>query len=145
MTNDKDARLAYELARGGRCSDNHWYRTRKLLERNNLEINIKNAQFIAELRKVIPRSPVGIMGVLKCYQKAEEILSKTSQSVKGSDVLEMLRQYDVTPHQSTVSRWFQSIGGYRRNRLYTPEQLKNIFTAAFLYKAQFSTKLPQAN
>lgn len=145
MTKDKDARLAYELTRGGRCSDNHWYRIRQLLSRNNLEVNIKNAQFIAELRKVIPRSSVGVVVVLQCYQKAEELLAKTTQSVKGSDVLEILSQYDVTPHQSTISRWFQSIGGYRRNRLYTPEQLKNIFTSAFLYKAQFSTKLPQAN
>lgn len=145
MTNDKDARLAYELTRGERCSDNHWYRTRQLLSRNNLEVNIKNAQFIAELRKVIPRSPVGVVGVLQCYQKAEELLDKISHSVKGADVLEMLRQYGISPHQSTISRWFQSIGGYRRNRLYTPEQLKNIFTSAFLYKAQFSTKLPQAN
>ena len=141
---EKDARLAYEVVRGSRCSDNHWYRTRKLLEQNNLEVNVKNAQFIAELKKAIPRSPIGVLGVLQCYQKADEILSKTSTSVKGFEILEMLRQYDVTPHQSTISRWFQGIGGYRKNRLYKPQDLKTIFTSAFLYKALHADKLPEA-
>ena len=142
---EKDARLAYELARGqGRCSDNHWYLTKKLLRQNGLEVTVKNAQFIAELRKVIPRSSIGALGVLQCYQKADELLSKATEPLKGSDVLEMLRQYDVAPHQSTVSRWFQSLGGYRRNRLYKPQDLKNILTIAFIYKAQHSTKIPEA-
>lgn len=143
---EKDARLAYELARGqGRCSDNHWYLTKKLLRQNGLEATVKNAQFIAELRKVIPRSSIGALGVLQCYQKADELLSKATEPLKGSDVLEMLRQYDVAPHQSTVSRWFQQLGGYRKNRLYKPQDLKNVLTSAFIYKAQNSTKLPKAN
>ncbi len=143
---EKDARLAYELARGqGRCSDNHWYLTKKLLCQNGLEITVKNAQFIAELRKVIPRSSIGALGVLQCYQKAEELLSKSTKPLKGSDVLELLHQYDVVPHQSTVSRWFQPLGGYRKNRLYKPQDLKNVLTSAFIYKAQSSTKLPEAN
>ncbi len=143
---EKDARLAYELARGlGRCSDNHWYLTKKVLRQNGLEITVKNAQFIAELRKIIPRSSIGVLGVLQCYQKADELLTKTTESIKGSDVLEMLRGYGVTPHQCTVSRWFQSVGGYRRNKLYKPQELKNVFTQAFLYRAQSSTKLPEAN
>lgn len=142
---EKDARLAYELARGqGRCSDNHWYLTKKLLRQNGLEVTVKNAQFIAELRKVIPRSSIGALGVLQCYQKADELLSKATEPLKGSDVLEMLRQYDVAPHQSTVSRWFQQLGGYRKNRLYKPQDLKNVLTSAFIYKAQNSTKLPKA-
>lgn len=90
--NEKDPRLAYELVVGRRVSDNHWYLTKKLLQQNNLEITVKNAQFIAELRKVIPRSSIGALGVLQCYQKAEELLEKTSEPVKGSEVLEMLRQ-----------------------------------------------------
>jgi hypothetical protein len=139
------ARLAYEVAIGRRCSDNHWYRTRKLLERHKLEINVKNVQFFAELRKIIPRSAIGIEGLLDCYKKADEILSKSTQSLNGSEVLSILRQYGISPHQTTVSRWFRSLGGYRRNKKYPPEQLKNLFATAFLYKAHFSTKLPEAN
>lgn len=143
--NLETARLAYELARGGRCSDNHWYRTRKLLERHRLEVNAKNCQFFAELRRVIPRSAIGIEGLLDCYQKADELLSKSAQKLKGSEVLAILRQYGIAPHQTTISRWFQSLGGYRKNKEYSPEKLKNLFAAAFLYKAHYSTKLPKAN
>ncbi len=85
------ARLAYEVAVGKRVSDNHWYRTRKLLARHNLEINVENAQFFAELRKIIPRSAIGIEGLLDCYKKADEILSKSTQSLTGFEVLNILR------------------------------------------------------
>lgn len=137
-------RLAYELSLGNRCSDNHWYRTRKLLERHQLEVNAANVQLFAELRRAIPRSQIGISGLLECYRQATEVL-KNAQSLKGSKVLAVLRQYGVTPHQTTVSRWFRGLGGYRKDREYTPDQLKAIFTAAFIYKAQHSTKLPEAN
>lgn len=143
--NSSDARLAYEIARGSRCSDNHWYNTKRLLTKHGLEINTANVQFFAELRKVIPRSAIGIEGLLDCYKKADEILSKSSQTLKGHEVLAILRQYGVTPHQSTISRWFHSFGGYRRNKEYSPQQLKNLFSVAFIYKAQHSTKLPEAN
>lgn len=139
------ARLAYELAVGRRVGDNHWYRTRQLLQRHKLEINPANCQFFAELRRAIPRSAIGIEGLLDCYQKANEILGKSSQSLKGSEVLKILRQYGVNPHQTTVSRWFRGIGGYRRNNLYTPEQLKTVFANAFIYKAHHSIRLPEAN
>jgi len=144
MINPEDARLAYEIARGSRCSDNHWYNTRRLLARHGLEVNRENVQFFAELRKVIPRSAIGIEGLLDCYKKADEILSKSTQSLKGSDVLAILRQYGVNPHQSTISRWFQPLGGYRKNKEYSSQQLKNLFSLAFIYKAQHSTKLPEA-
>lgn len=140
----EDARLAYEVARGSRCSDNHWYNTRKLLARHGLEVNKENVQFFAELRKSIPRSAIGIEGLLDCYKKADEILSNSTQSLKGYRILEILRQYGVNPHQSTISRWFQPLGGYRRNREYPPQKLKGLFSAAFIYKAQHSTKLPEA-
>lgn len=140
----EQARLAYE-AIVGRISDNHWYRTRKLLTRHRLEITVANVQFFASLRQAIPRSAIGVEGLLDCYQKADEILSKSNRTFKGYEVLDMLRKYGIAPHQTTVTRWFKSLGGYRRNKDYSPENLKNIFASAFLYKAQHSSKLPEAN
>ncbi len=139
----EDARLAYEVTRGSRCSDNHWYRTRKLLELHQLEVNIENAQFFAELRKVIPRSAIGIKGLLDCYKKANQLL-KSTEPLKGSEVLKILRQHGISPHQSTVTRWFKPLGGYRRDRDYSPKQLKSLFATAFIYKAH-STELPEVN
>lgn len=140
----EQARLAYEMIRG-RCSDNHWYQTRKLLERHNLPITVANVQFFAELRKLIPRSAIDTSGLLAAYREAEEILSKTSQTFKGSEIITMLKKFGVAPHQSTISRWFRPLGGYRKNKDYSPQNFKSLFIQAFLYKAQYSTQLPEAN
>lgn len=139
---DQDARLAYEAIMG-RIADNHWYRVKKLLVKHRLEVTVANAQFFAELRKLIPRSAIGVEGILDCYQKVDQILGKSSRSLQGSEVLMMLSQYGVRPHQTTISRWFRPLGGYRKHREYSPDKLKSVFVQAFLYKAHFSPKLPE--
>lgn len=144
MTDVLDARLAYELI-VGRCSDNHWRDVRKILAKNQMELSVENVQFFAEIRQIIPRSAIGVEGVLKCYAEAEKLLNKTSRKLKGLEVLTTLNQYGVKPHQSTVTRWFKPLGGYRRNKEYSPHDLKPIFTSAFIYRAMQSTKLPEAN
>ena len=145
MTDISNARLAYELI-VGRCSDNHWRLVRKTLFNNQMELTIENVQFFAEIRQIIPRSAIGVSGVIKCYGEAEKFLNKTTRKLKGLEVLNTLNQYGVKPHQSTVTRWFKPLGGYRRNKEYSPQELKPIFTAAFIYRAmQFSIKLPEVN
>lgn len=110
-----------------------------------MELTIENIQFFAEIRQLIPRSAIGVEGVLKCYSEAEKFLNKTSRKLKGLEVLHTLNQYGVKPHQSTVTRWFKPLGGYRRNKEYSPHDLKPIFTSAFIYRAIQTTKLPEAN
>lgn len=144
MTDISNVRLAYELI-VGRCSDNHWRDVRKILAKNQMELTIENVQFFAEIRQIIPRSAIGVEGVLKCYAEAEKLLSKTTKKLKGLEVLTTLNQYGVKPHQSTVTRWFKPLGGYRRNKEYSPHDLKPIFTSAFIYRAIQTTKLPEAN
>lgn len=144
MTDASNPRLAYELI-VGRCSDNHWLSVRKTLFNNQMELTVENVQFFAQIRQIIPRSAIGVAGVLKCYTEAEKLLNKTNRKLKGLEVLTTLNQYGVKPHQSTITRWFKPLGGYRRNKEYSPHDLKPIFTSAFIYKAMQSTKLPEAN
>ena len=144
MAEIAEARLAYELVTG-RISDSHWFRVKQLLKRQGLEPTSTNALFLAELRKLIPRSAVGVSGLLESYKKADEFLNKSRRSYKGSEILAVLNQYGVKPHQTTVSRWFKPLGGYRKDREYSPDKIKNLLIQAFLYKAQFSPKLPEAN
>lgn len=132
---DDKARLAYE-AIAGRVSDSHWYRTKRLLGKHQLELTVENIQFFAQLRQTIPRSAVGVSGLLDAYRQAQKVL-RTTKEFTGAEVLALLAKYGVRPHQTTISRWFKPLGGYRRNKEYTPAQLKSIFTQAFLYKAQF--------
>lgn len=138
----EDARLTYELALGKRISDRSWYSTKCLLSKHGLELTPDNLQFFAQVRVLIPRSAIGVSGILECYQKAEKILSSHA-SLKGSEIVSILSQYGVRPHQTTISRWFSSIGGYRKNQSYPAGKLKVILTQAFIYKAHFATALPQ--
>lgn len=138
----EDARLAYEVALGKRISDRSWYSTKRLFAKHSLELTIENLQFFASIRTLIPRSCIGVSGILECYHKAEKILNSHA-SLKGSEVIAILNGYGVKPHQTTISRWFASIGGYRKNRAYPASQLKGILTQAFIYKAHFTTALPQ--
>jgi len=140
---DATARLAYETVLG-RVSDSHWYRVKRILKKHNLEVSIKNVQLFADIRSQIPRSAIGVEGILDCYQKVESILGK-SKPLKGSEILEILKGYGVSPHQTTISRWFSPLGGYRKDREYLPEKLHSLFISALIYKAHFSAKLPEAN
>ncbi len=139
----EEVRLAYELMFGKRVSDKHWYATRKLLEKHGLEITVSNVQFLAQLRTSIPKTAIGVDGLLDAYRKANELTTKTTKNFKGGDITALLLQFGITAHQSTISRWFKHAGGYKRTREYKPSQLKHILIRAFLYKAQFSAKLPE--
>ena len=139
-----EARLAYELIIG-RVSDSHWFRVQRLLKLQNLELTPQNIQFFAELRKLMPRSALGVSGLIESYRTADEFISRSRRNYKGAEILGILHQYGVKPHQTTISRWFRPLGGYRKDREYSPEKIKSLLIQAFLYKAQFSTKLPEAN
>ncbi|AFZ22387.1 hypothetical protein [Allocoleopsis franciscana] len=140
--NQEDARLTYELALGRRVTDRSWYSTKRLLAKHQLELTPENLQFFAQIRTLIPRSAIGVSGILECYEKAEKIM-QSHASLKGSEIVSILSGYGVKPHQTTISRWFSSIGGYRRDRSYPASALKVILTQAFIYKASFSPALPQ--
>ncbi len=137
-------RLAYELAIGKRVSDRHWYSIRNLLKRHQLEVNSTNVKFLAELRANVPKTAIGVDGLLDAYHRADQLITKTSKPFKGGDITAVLLQFGITAHQTTISRWFKTIGGYKRTREYKPSQLKQILIRAFLYKAQHcsQTKLP---
>lgn len=137
-------RLAYELAVGKRVSDPHWYRTRKLLESHSLEVTVKNVQLLANLRALVPQTALGVTGLLDAYQRADLLVSK-AKTIKGEEINNLLMQFGVNAHQSTISRWFKSLGGFKKSRQYKPEQLRDILIRAFLYKAQHEESTARPN
>jgi len=108
-----------------------------------MEVSPKNVRFLAEIRKSIPRCAMGVDGILSSYAKAEKILNAATKSMKGSEVLTLLSRHGIKPHQSTITRWFRPLGGYRKDKEYCPQELKSIFTNAFIYKAVHATKLEE--
>ncbi len=138
---NSDARLAYELHLGKRVSDNHWYKVKRNLEDGGFEVNANTAVFYAKLKQHLPRTSVGTLQVFKQYQKAEKLLAESASKIKGSEILQILSNQGITPHAATISRWFKPLGGFRKNRLYFPEKLTPVLTAAFVYQTVNSTKL----
>jgi hypothetical protein len=69
------------------------------------------------------------------------LLAVNSSKIKGSQILEILNGEGISPHPATISRWFKSLGGFRKTRFYFPEKLTRVLTSAFIYKIANSTKL----
>ncbi len=136
-----DPRTAYELYLRKRVSDNHWQSVRRTLAQAGMDINDETVVFFAKLRKEIPRASVPILEVFECYQKAEKLLAINSSKITGSQILEILQSEGVNPHPATISRWFKSLGGFRKTRLYFPEKLTRVLTSAFIYKIATCTKI----
>jgi hypothetical protein len=140
-TREMDARTAYETFLRKRVSDNHWSTVKRTLADSGMEINPDTVVFFAKLRKEIPRASVGILQVFECYQKAEKLLAINSSKITGSQILDILIQEGINPHPATISRWFKSLGGFRKTRFYFPEKLTRVLTSAFIYKVANSAKL----
>ncbi|NEP12040.1 MAG: hypothetical protein F6K14_17890 [Symploca sp. SIO2C1] len=138
---NSEMRLAYERYLGKRVSDSHWSQIKRTLKEGGFEVTSDTVIFYAKLRESLPRSSVGVLKVFENYQKAEKLLAINSSKIKGSEILNILNAEGISPHPSTISRWFKRLGGFRKNRLYFPEKLTPVLTAAFLYKASQSIKL----
>ncbi len=136
-----DPRTAYELFLRKRVSDNHWQAVKRALLQSGMDVNDDTVVFYAKLRKLIPRGTGNVIQVFECYQKAEKLLALNNSKVTGSQVLDILNKEGINPHPATISRWFKSLGGFRKTRFYYPEKLVSVLTAAFVYKIVNSTKL----
>ncbi len=136
-----DPRTTYEHFLKKRVSDNHWGMVKRTLTSSGMEVNSDTVVFFAKLRKQIPRASVGILEVFECYKQAEKLLAINSSKIKGSEILDILIKEGINPHPATISRWFKSLGGFRKTRFYFPEKLAWVLTSAFIYKIANSTKL----
>jgi len=138
---NSEARLAYELHLGKRVSDNHWYKVKRNLEDGGFQVNADTAVFYAKLKQHLPRTSVGTLKVFEHYQKAEKLLAQSASKIRGLEILEILSNQGINPHPATISRWFKPLGGFRKTRLYYPEKLTPVLTAAFIYQTVNSIKL----
>jgi hypothetical protein len=112
-----DPRTAYETFLRKRVSDSHWSSVKRTLIDSGMEVDPDTVVFFAKLRKEIPRASVGILQVFECYQKAEKLLTINSSKITGSQILDILNGEGIKPHPATISRWFKTLGGFRKTRL----------------------------
>lgn len=141
MSENVEARTAYEFFLGKRVSDTHWSFVKNTLTEYGMEITDDSVVFYAKLRKEHKRTSVGVLQLFEYRKKAEKLLALNDSKLTGERILEILAGEGINPHMGTISRWFRPVGGFRKTRWYFPEKLVPVITSALLYKVQYGEKL----
>jgi hypothetical protein len=120
-----------------RISDRTWYRYKSQILRSGLDLTKGNLHFLAKFKRDTNRS-IGTFNlpiILRIYQ---EKFLEHDKPIKGNTVYCHLRT-TTTANPTTIYRWFgnlppESLQGYSKDRLYTPQELAIVFLQAELYK-----------
>jgi len=137
-------RAIYETLLNGRCSDSHWSKTKKTLKACELPLTKEGFVILINLRKVSPR-------YFRKYAEIKEKLQamgretipnlKEFKGMTGGEFLTLIKDYEICPNQSTVSRWFKNIGGFRKGKFYDKSTVLPLVAVALIYKAKTSEEL----
>jgi hypothetical protein len=126
-------RERYEKLRGERSSDTEWWRVRNFLEGFEMEPTEKNLILYLRLNEIS-------RGRIKVLRNSKEKILRhkealcTDKYYSGKAFLDYLRFYELNPAQSTISRWFKALGGFRLNKFYLGKDLFGITVKALIYK-----------
>lgn len=128
----------------GYVSDPAWYRFRSaivsqgLVSRNLTEEEIISAiGKAARIRKELPGAGIPFDSVLKFYLRQEELVKQIgSRTLKGQELLDLIRKEGIKLPNSTRSNWFEKIGGYSKRRSYLPQEIQHILFLASVYKSR---------
>lgn len=128
----------------GYDSDPAWYRFRSaLLDLNMLsphmssETILANVGKAAKVRKKSPLAGVCFKQVLKFYLQEEQFVNQLgNRTIKGEELMNLIRERGVNIANSTRSLWFEELGGYSRKRDYLPHEIQHILFLAALYLAR---------
>ncbi|MDF5717712.1 MAG: hypothetical protein PUP93_28560 [Rhizonema sp. NSF051] len=129
----ESVRHYYQMRLGKQISDTHWTRVKNRLAEAGLELSEVNINSYLELSKHLPRyrNSFKLLGIkLKTF--ADYL--QTSPNLTGLHFQYYLKSQNINPTQPTVSRWFQPVGGYRKNRIYNSKELAIIAIPAFIYQ-----------
>lgn len=131
-----DPRVIYETLIKKRCSDSHWSKTKKLMADCQLPMDQQGFQVLINLRKVSPRyfsKYHEIKNELSALGK--KLLPAIGDGITGKQFLDLLDKLEVSPNQSTVSRWFKGIGGFKE-KTYSKQLILPVVAVALIYKSK---------
>ena len=140
------ARVIYETLLNGRCADSHWSKTKKTLEACGLPLTREGFVILINLRKVSPRYFRKYSEIKEQLQAmGREILPNVNLSewegMTGGEFLTLLEDYEIYPNQSTISRWFKNVGGFRKGNFYSKSVVLPLVAVALIYKAKKTEEL----
>lgn len=127
-------RIVYETLIGERVSDTHWWRVKKVMNSCELPFTKYGFELFLNLKKTSPR-------YFTQYHKVKGLITKQiepmlGQGLSGEEFLKVLEKVNIHPHQSTVSRWFRAVGGYKATAFYSKFALLPIVATALIYKSK---------
>ena len=131
----ENSRIIYETLLGKRCSDSHWTKTKKLMAACDLPLDKDGFSVLINLRKVSPRyfsKYVEIKDELTNLGK--QLLPAIGDGITGKQFLNLLEQLQINPNQSTVSRWFKTVGGFKSTGNYDRKTILPIIATALIYQ-----------
>ena len=139
----KQLRADYQLITGNQ-SDRSWYIFRRTLEELNLvspqltdEENVFNVRKWASIRVSLPRTSVSLKKAFVFFQNVETLVEGLNgNAMSGKQIMEYLAKQDIVLPPSTRSDWFDSVGGFRSVRGYTPTEIRTVLFKACVYKAK---------
>jgi hypothetical protein len=147
--NDEYLRAIYETLLNRRCADSHWSKTKKTLEACELPFTREGFTILINLRKVSPKYFRKYAEIKEKLQAmGREILPinlKEWEGMTGGEFLKLLVEYEIYPNQSTISRWFKNVGGFRKGNFYSKSVALPLIATALIYKAKKTEELKCRN
>lgn len=139
----RKGRAEYTLITGN-YTDRSWYSFRQSLLRLGLlspvlseADNLSNIRKWANVRANLPRTGIGLDAAFKYYSEVEEKIELLKgRTLTGKEITEFITQQGIALRTSTRSNWFKTVGGYRHNRNYRPDELRTILYQATVYLAR---------
>lgn len=128
----EETRIIYETLVGARVSDTHWWRVKKTMNACELPLSKYGFDLFLALKKTSPRHFTQYHLVKGLINKQIEPL--LGEGLSGEEFLKILTRVNIHPHQSTISRWFKPIGGFKSTGFYNKASLLPIAIAALIYK-----------
>lgn len=129
----KEARELFEQVLGKRISDASWYRLKPVFG-DNFPLIKQNVVWLAEVKKQLPKCDLRLVPIVNSVKSANELIATQSSEISGKQLLELFKQYNITIHANTLTKWFKPLNGFRQTRIYLLKELYPIILAAHTYK-----------
>ncbi|MFM6076910.1 MAG: hypothetical protein ACKPCI_00060, partial [Dolichospermum sp.] len=118
----EQTRAIYETLAGKRCSDSHWSNTKKLMVACELPLDKDGFSVLINLRKVSPRYFSKYVEIKnEITRLGKQLLPAVGEGITGQQFINLIVQLGINPNQSTVSRWFKGIGGFKSSGFYSKQ------------------------
>jgi hypothetical protein len=135
------ARELFEKHYGQRISDATWYRLKKVFDPISFQFTEQNIIWLANLKKQFPQINFKFASVVTAVKESQQFLQKHS-NISGDELLNLFDAQDITVHANTLTKWFKSIHGFSRKRIYKSSELASIVLAAYAYKLRKENNQP---